>query len=233
VRPAHEAAVAERFDALEARFKPTVAADDFRLRALVRALDPVAGRRVLDLGCGKGRFAGWLAAQGAEVVGLDRSAAMLGQAGGLPRVLASARRLPFAAAGFDAVVAVEVLEHIHPAALAGVLAEVQRVLRPGGVLAVIDKNAASLNARRPWLPNLAVKWLDQRRGRWMYPAGGPVRERWLWPERFASTLGGLFGRVRVDYLLSPDEAGHRVFRAWPRARRFVLWKAEAPGGDRA
>src|SRR5205085_1976365 len=93
----HEAAVSGRFDALEARFKDEVLPDDGRLLALFEALGRLAGRRVLDLGCGKGRFAAHLATRGAKVVGLDRSAAMLARAMDLERVRGSARRLPFAA----------------------------------------------------------------------------------------------------------------------------------------
>ena len=85
-----------------------------------RVSAPLAGRRVLDLGCGKGRFSGRLSDAGRTVVGLDLSAAMLAEATGIDRVRASARRLPFGPASFDGVVAVEVFEHLAP-----------RVARPG------------------------------------------------------------------------------------------------------
>ena len=108
----HEAVVASRFDALHGRFKRVLDADDPRLRGVVDSLWPLSGRRILDLGCGKGRFARALCAQGASVVGLDLSAAMLGEATGIDRVRASARRLPFGPASFDGVLAVEVFEHL-------------------------------------------------------------------------------------------------------------------------
>lgn len=224
----HEAEVGTRFDRLESRFKPDVDAHDFRLRALCDALAALDGLRVLDLGCGKGRFARRLAGAGASVVGIDLSSAMLASATGFDRVRASARRLPLADGAFDAVVAVEVLEHV-PAPEA-VIAEARRVLRPGGMLAVIDKNAGALNAQRPWLPAAAVKVIDERRGRWMYPHGGPVRERWFWPGPFAQRLRRAgFGDVAIDYLLSPRECPWRVFHRVPRARLFVLWTARVPG----
>jgi 2-polyprenyl-6-hydroxyphenyl methylase/3-demethylubiquinone-9 3-methyltransferase len=185
---------------------------------------------VLDLGCGKGRFAAALAREGAEVIGLDCSAAMLAAARGLDRVRGSARRLPFASACFDAVVAVEVFEHLPGNAIGTVLREARRVLRPGGVLAIVDKNAGSWNARRPWLPNRLVKWIDERRGRWMYPAGGPVRERWFRPRAFAARLGRAFVEVQVEYLLSPNEKAHPLFRLVPSARLLTLWSARVPGG---
>jgi SAM-dependent methyltransferase len=230
----HEAEVGARFDLLHRRFKPEVSREDVRLGAVRDCLGPLTGRRILDLGCGKGRFAASLTASGAEVVGLDRSAAMLvvaaGSGAGLDCVRGSARRLPFAGAAFDAVIAVEVFEHL--AAIDEVLLEVRRVLRPGGVLAIVDKNAGSWNVQRPWLPNLAVKWIDERRGRWMYPSGGPVRERWFWPRRFGRRLRRLFGDVRVTHLLTPPESTHPLFRRVPCARLLTLWSARVPGGAR-
>lgn len=223
----HEAEVAARFDRLQERFKSIVDPADVRLRAVRESLEPVRGQRVLDLGCGKGRFARPLADAGALVYGIDLSAAMLAEAAGIGRVLGSARRLPFAAASFDAVIAVEVFEHLD--AIDDVLAEARRVLRPGGILAIVDKNAGALNADRPWLPGLLVKWIDERRGLWMYPAGGPVRERWFWPGRFRARLARWFEDVRVAYLLSPKEARCRLFRHAPRTRLLTLWTARVAG----
>jgi 2-polyprenyl-6-hydroxyphenyl methylase/3-demethylubiquinone-9 3-methyltransferase len=229
----YEAEVAARFDLLERRFKPALARGDVRLEALLACLEPVRGRRILDLGCGKGRFARGLAAMGAEVIGLDCSRAMLaGAAAGcsVHRLRGSGRRLPLAAAAFDAAIAVEVFEHLHPAAIDAVLGELRRVLRPGGIVAIVDKNAASWNAQRPWLPNLAVKWIDEHRGLWMYPSGGPVREYWFWPRRFASRLERFFSEVRVTHMLSPEEAGQLLFVRVPGARLLTLWSARVPGG---
>ncbi len=222
----HDAFVAARFDESEGRFKAEVASDDVRVRAVIESLGPLEGRRVLDLGCGKGRFAGHLKDAGAEVFGLDLSAAMLAGAIGLPRVRASARRLPFADGTFDAVVAVEVLEHV--GAVDAVLVEARRVLKPGGRLAIVDKNAGALDAKRPWLPSLVVKWIDERRGLWMYPVGGPVRERWFWPWSLRRRLLRDFEGVRVAHLLRPHEAGRRLFRVLPAARLMTLWSARVP-----
>ncbi len=219
----HDAEVAARFDAAEGRFKGAVAADDARLRAVLAALGPIRGASVLDLGCGKGRFAAHLVDAGARVVGVDLSAAMLARAGGIDRVRASARALPFGDGAFDAVVAVEILEHV--GAVGPVLDEARRVLRPGGVLAVVDKNALAMDAHRPWLPALVVKAIDERRGLWMYPAGGPVRERWFTADGLRRRLRRDFDHVRVEHLLTPGERRHLVFRAIPAVRLMTLWSA--------
>jgi 2-polyprenyl-6-hydroxyphenyl methylase/3-demethylubiquinone-9 3-methyltransferase len=232
-RPArHEDLVAARFDAHHARFKAEVGDDDPRVRGILEALGPIRGRRVLDLGCGKGRFGRILAGRGARVVGLDVSAAMLasGERSGLDRVQGSAGRLPFRDASFDAAIAVEVFEHLAPRAVEEACDELRRVIRPGGWLVLVDKNALAMNARRPWLPAAAVKWIDERRGRWMYPPGGPVRERWFRPLAMKRRLSRRFADVRMRYLLSRDEAGRFPFRAFPCTRLFVLWAARSPGG---
>lgn len=102
-------------------------------------LGDVAGRRVLEVGCGAAQCSRWLAAAGADPVGLDLSGRMLaharrtGAACGLdvPLVQGDAQRLPFGDATFDlACSAYGALPFV--ADSAGVMREVARVLRPGG-----------------------------------------------------------------------------------------------------
>jgi 2-polyprenyl-6-hydroxyphenyl methylase/3-demethylubiquinone-9 3-methyltransferase len=227
----YEAVVGSRFDALQARFRRDVATDDPRLVGIVESLWPLAGCRVLDLGCGKGRFSRALEELGARVIGLDLAAGMLAAAVGLDRVRGSARRLPFGAASFDRVMAVEVFEHLEPRALDQVCAEVRRVLRPGGRFALLDKNVCAFDARRPWLPSVAVKRLDQRRGLWMYSHSEPIRERWFRPGRLKRRLHRWFPEVRVVHLLSRAEEGRFPFQQVPGTRLLVLWAVRAPGGS--
>ena len=108
-----------------------------------------AGMRVLDLGAGFGRHAYATARRGATVVAADLAAdamvetrdtfAAMYLSGEIPAststtcVRADGLRLPFADRSFDRIIASEVLEHV-PDDLA-VMAELLRVLRPGGRLA--------------------------------------------------------------------------------------------------
>lgn len=110
-------------------------------QALVfRLAGPLAGRHVLDVGCGDGAHVIAAARQGARAVGADRSPAMIGAArqraaeAGLPAEfrVADASALPFADGRFDVVLAVTVLCFVRDAP--GALREMARVLAPGGRL---------------------------------------------------------------------------------------------------
>lgn len=97
----------------------------------------VAGERVLDVGCGEGRFASELVSVGVEVVGIDVAEEPLRRGRerdrGLDLRLVDAEgSWPLQDASFDAVWAGETIEHV--ADTAGWLSEVRRVLRPGGRL---------------------------------------------------------------------------------------------------
>ena len=96
-------------------------------------LGDLAGRRVLDVGCGAGQTTRWLAGRGARAVGFDISLAQLRHAPppAPPLVCADAERLPFADEVFDVVCsAYGALPFV--ADSAAVMREVARVLRPGG-----------------------------------------------------------------------------------------------------
>lgn len=96
-----------------------------------------SGCRVLEIGIGPGRDAAAFVATGATVIGVDlsiehiRLATSAGAHGGV----ASVRHLPFVDAAFDAVWTMSTLMHVPATAIDGALAEVRRVLAPGGRLA--------------------------------------------------------------------------------------------------
>lgn len=217
-----EATVSLRFDTLADRFKNTLSPLDYRLVALLDALGPVHNRLLLDLGCGKGRFASALRQQGARVIGLDRSLGMLAAAPNLPRVRASALRLPFANHTFDALYAVEVLQHLPFHLHQSCIREAARVLKPGARLVLIDRNLLALDDRRPWLPSVLLKRLDEHRGRWMYLPSDPVRERWRSPGNLLRTMSLDLEHTQTRLLLRPEERGRWLFERFPSARRMTL-----------
>jgi len=97
--------------------------------------------RVLNIGVGGGQFEEEALARGIEVHSLDPSQAAIEKLRkrlGLTAERACvghAQQIPFADGFFGAVVASELLEHLEPAEVPGVLAEISRVLAPGGLLA--------------------------------------------------------------------------------------------------
>jgi len=111
-----------------------------RRSLLIRLLSeylPEKSSYVLDLGCGTGHTMALLENQGYRVAGMEMLAEGLklaqGQAPAASLVQADALRLPLAQHSFDAVLLLDVLEHVDDQAL---LSEVHRVTRPGGLLFV-------------------------------------------------------------------------------------------------
>lgn len=112
---------------------------EYEEQILPLAAEVLAGAgRVLDVGCGEGQVARRLARGGSMVVGVDPAWAQVVVAaarGGGPRYIQGrADRLPVASGAFDGVVVCLVLEHIDD--LDAAVAEISRVLVPGGRLAL-------------------------------------------------------------------------------------------------
>jgi len=125
----------------EEHFPSSIDPRIYHVRLILEHLGDLAGRRVLDVGCGKGRFARILAAEhpAAQVWGLDISLAMLRFVPAPVRACAgSMTELPFPDGAFDAAYATESLEHAVEVERA--VAEICRVVKPGGRIAIIDKN---------------------------------------------------------------------------------------------
>lgn len=127
----------------EEHFPASIDPRILHVRAVIEGIAPLnSGGRVLDAGCGKGRFAVHVqrAYPRTMVVALDLATAMLRAAPAeLGRVAGSMLELPFPSESFDAAYATESLEHAVD--IEAAVAELCRVLRPGGRLVIIDKNA--------------------------------------------------------------------------------------------
>jgi len=114
-------------------------------QAMLEQWPDVAGCRALDLACGTGRYAKLLAeASARHVVALDFCAPMLRQVANASRVQANMMELPFVRGAFDVVVSGLALGHA--TAAREWMAEVSRVLRPGGVLLYSDFHPAAARA---------------------------------------------------------------------------------------
>jgi SAM-dependent methyltransferase len=115
----------------------------------------LTGKQVLDAMCGSGQMAAYLLGQQAQVTGLDISPEVTQQLETkLPNVRAVCRSIldsGFPDATFDAVFAVGGLHHLHPN-LAPAMAEICRILKPGGHLCFAEPHARSVPdaLRRVW-----------------------------------------------------------------------------------
>lgn len=133
---------------------------EYEEQILPLAADHLAGaERVLDLGCGEGQIARLAVAGGAgAVVGVDAAAAQVAEAarrgGGAAYARGRAERLPFAGGSFDAVVTCLVLEHL--ADLDAAVAEVARVLAPGGRFVVFTNHPLFQTPGSGWIDDQVV-----------------------------------------------------------------------------
>jgi len=140
--------------------------------SLVELLDPRAGERILDLGCGTGQLTSQIAESGAHVVGLDNSPVMLEEArknySSLEFVLGDAAnfRLPDA---FDAVFSNAALHWVKNAA--GAAESIARALRPGGRFVAEFGGKGNIRSIQAALRAVFGPSADDR-SPWYYPSVG-------------------------------------------------------------
>jgi len=175
-------------------------------RALVAAIDPRPGQRILDVATGTGLVARLLVDRGASVVALDQSEQMLARArerlgDRVELVRAEAERLPFEDGEFDALSFTYLLRYVDdPRATLGELA---RVVKPGGRIGMVEFGVPRNGAAR-------LLWRTHTRlglaalGRVVSPAWhevgrflGPSVEE-FWTAHPAPALGELWRDVGID-----------------------------------
>lgn len=126
----------------EENFPSTIDPRIYHVQLILENFGGLAGQRVLDVGCGKGRFARVLRERhpDSSIVAFDLSEEMLGYVPeGIRPCAGSMTALPFRDAAFHCAYATESLEHAVD--IEGAVAEICRVVQPGGRIVIIDKNA--------------------------------------------------------------------------------------------
>ena len=169
---------------------------------------PVPCHDALDVGCGEGLLVRRLARRSERVTGIDRSPDMIRLARELSRDVPNVGFVegdflhhPFPAESFDFVCAVAALHHMD---LESALAKMARLLRPGGVLAVIGL------ARDAALRDLLLSAVA-------LPVSRAYRLRHGWWDP---------GAPRIDPTMSWDEVRTTALASLPGAtfRRLLLWR---------
>ncbi len=142
-------AVAHRWWDPDSEFKPLHDINPLRVSYIVRQCGELAGKAVLDVGCGGGILTEAIAREGAKVTGIDLSGKALGvarlhqiESGAIVdyRLMAAEALAIEAPASFDVVTCMELLEHVpDPASIVDACA---KLVRPGGyvVFATINRN---------------------------------------------------------------------------------------------
>ncbi|HHE05105.1 MAG TPA: methyltransferase domain-containing protein, partial [candidate division WOR-3 bacterium] len=163
--------ISQRFNEVSTKLPSDLDPHDFRLEAIKRHVD-IKGKRLLDAGCGSGRFILYFKELGAEVHGIDISPKLISLAKQRVKdgtfTLGSVTAIPYPGNYFDVVISIEVLQHVPDIELA--LREFYRVLKPRGVLVIIDRNPISVTG--------TLKPILERLNKWMYKKNDPFRERW-------------------------------------------------------
>jgi len=181
-----------------------------RLRYLAGRFQP--GAAVLDIGVGDGTFERIASARGLNVHVLDPDPQAIERARSELGLGDRARTgigqsLPWGDASFDGVVVSEVLEHLDDVALRGTLAEIRRVLRPGGMLVGTVPADETIEAQRVVCPDCG-----RRFHRWGH-------EQSFSQERMRATL--------ADYFDAPS-----VTRRWFVAWGLLNWKGRLQAAAR-
>jgi malonyl-CoA O-methyltransferase len=189
---------------------------------MLQCFPAVTGRCVLDLACGSGRYVRLLHAAGAApIVALDASPGMLRRVSGAARVCASMARLPFGARAFDVVVSGLAIGHA--ADIGAWMAEVARVLKPGGTCLYSDFHPQAAQA------GLTRSFTDDERRSYTLPHFTHA----LAAQRAAAAAAGLVvataREVRVGIELTESFDGSQGFyERWPGLPLVLVVRVDKP-----
>lgn len=205
--------IIQRFDEQSGIFPEDINLGDFRVKKLLKFLGAASGKKILDLGCGKGRFCKIIKNSGfINIVGVDPSVELVKAAKlnnkDIKFIEASATSLSFHDGEFDILVCIEVLEHIPDTEKA--IKEMSRVLKPGGRILVLDKNILSLHPVY-FVPTFIWKSFLESINKWFYPKNFIFKEKYFVPWELNKTIKKYFSNSKVSFIRYEIENNNRQF----------------------
>ena len=177
------------------------------------------GLKVLDVGCGGGFTCEFLAERGAQVTGVDQSAACIAAASAhaadmdylIKYQQSEAEQLPFADHSFDVVTCVDVLEHVDD--VKETVAQISRVLKPGGRFCFDTIN-------RTWQSRLVMIWLLENTLR-QIPCGVHDWHKFITPAELTERLKQQ--EMEGVAIAGFDLFGKGILGKWKSLQRY--WKS--------
>lgn len=192
--------------------------------AVLKALMPLRGARVLDYGCGTGYFAGLMRLFGTkEVFGVDTSEEMINQARerypNLNFQIFNGHKLDFLEASFDAVTLNFVLCAISTRQeVMEVLEECHRVLKPEGKIVILDSNRDQANGSK--FMSFSLDYAD------LYE-DGPMRTTLFLPNGESMTVTDYYRSVESYTQMLRDVGFQQITVTFPQPKeRHYGWKDE-------
>jgi ubiquinone/menaquinone biosynthesis C-methylase UbiE len=201
--------------------------DDLQFRAIRRALAIGGvhhGARMLDVGCGTGRWVRRYQELGLAPIGVDATLTMLRLARErgetVPLVAGEAGHLPFADEQFDVVSDITVIQHIPTSIQTHALNEMTRVLKTGGrliLMELIRGEGAHI------FPRTAQGWIEQATSHGLKLCGWFGQEYALLDRLLVHTAQAITAK-RGGYPVSATEILEKNHRRWPSsATRRLFW----------
>jgi malonyl-CoA O-methyltransferase len=177
-------------------------------------LGEVRGLRVADVGCGTGRHAAQLARAGASVTAIDFSTGMMRKGREKPganrvgfAVADLGRPLPLRDSSFDRVICCLVLDHIFD--VAGLFAEMRRICRRGGFIAISSMHPAMM------LKGLQAQFHDPETGARVRPRSAPN-------QICDYVNAAAAARLRIAHM-SEHAVDDDLAAQFPRAQKYLGW----------
>jgi SAM-dependent methyltransferase len=154
----------EEFHRRTGAIRPLFLSARVKMDVMKRMLRPTPRDRVLDIGCGNGRFVFYARPSCGRVVGIDAGAHFAAETlESVDLARGDVRLLPFADGSFDKAYSLDVLEHLSEGGVVRMLSEARRVLAPGGKLFLYSH--VMMSSRLAGFQrgvNRLVRWLDAR-----------------------------------------------------------------------